>query len=139
MGMGRFVIGAALSLLMASPVLAQSSSSSTTTSRPATMAPSGSSTSNTAPASRTQQQSSLIDINSASATELDSLPGIGSARASAIIAGRPYKGKDELAQRKIVPQNVYDGIKDKIVARQNSSSSATGSSTPPASTTTKTK
>ena len=60
----------------------------------------------------------LIDINRASAKDLDALPGIGEARSKAIIAGRPYKAKDELTKRKIIPQNVYDGIKDKIIAHQ---------------------
>jgi DNA uptake protein ComE-like DNA-binding protein len=62
----------------------------------------------------------LIDINSATKAELDALPGIGSARADAIIKGRPYKGKDELTQKSIIPQGVYDGIKDKIIAKQKS-------------------
>ena len=60
----------------------------------------------------------LIDINSASEKELDALPGIGEARAKAIVKNRPYKGKDELVQKKIIPQGVYDGIKDKIIAKQ---------------------
>ncbi len=60
----------------------------------------------------------LIDINRASAADLDALPGIGAARSQAIIAGRPYKAKDELTRRKIIPQNVYDAIKDKIIAHQ---------------------
>jgi len=136
MGVGRYVVAAALSLLLATPVLAQSSSSGSAN-RPATAAPSAATKS---PATaNTQQQGSLIDINSASAKELDALPGIGTARANAIIANRPYKGKDDLAQRKIVPQSVYDQIKDKIVARQTSSSTGSGSSTPPAGTATKTK
>jgi DNA uptake protein ComE-like DNA-binding protein len=67
------------------------------------------------------ETATLIDINSAPKTELVAkLPGIGEARADAIIKGRPYKGKDELVQKKIIPQNVYDGIKDKIIARQKS-------------------
>lgn len=61
----------------------------------------------------------LLDINSASKAELDALPGIGSVRADAIIKGRPYKGKDELLRKKVVPINVYEGIKDRIVARQS--------------------
>ena len=60
----------------------------------------------------------LMDINSASEKELDTLPGIGEARAKAIVKNRPYKGKDELVQKKIIPQSVYDGIKDKIIAKQ---------------------
>jgi DNA uptake protein ComE-like DNA-binding protein len=60
----------------------------------------------------------LVDINSASADDLDALPGIGKTRASAIIKGRPYKGKDDLLNRKILTPSVYNGIKDKIIAKQ---------------------
>ena len=61
----------------------------------------------------------LLDLNSASKAELDVLPGIGPVRAEAIIKGRPYRGKDELVQKKIIPQGVYDGIKDRVIARQS--------------------
>jgi len=60
----------------------------------------------------------LIDINSATKAELESLPGIAAARSEAIVKGRPYKGKDELVRRSILPQNVYDTIRDRIIAKQ---------------------
>jgi DNA uptake protein ComE-like DNA-binding protein len=65
-----------------------------------------------------QAKSAQIDINRATAEELKTLKGVGDARAEAIIKGRPYKRKDELVQRNILPQRVYDDIKDQIVARQ---------------------
>lgn len=61
----------------------------------------------------------LIDINSASKDERQTLTGIGPARADAIIKGRPYKGKDELHRKNIFPESVYEGIKDRVVARQS--------------------
>jgi DNA uptake protein ComE-like DNA-binding protein len=59
-----------------------------------------------------------LDINTASEKELSQLEGIGEARAKAIVKGRPYKGKDDLVKQKILPQAVYDKIKDAIVAKQ---------------------
>lgn len=59
-----------------------------------------------------------IDINSASAEQLQTLKGIGPAISQKIIAGRPYKGKDDLVKKKILSKSVYAGIKDKIVAKQ---------------------
>lgn len=66
----------------------------------------------------------LIDLNSASEKELATLPKIGEARAKAIIKGRPYHGKDELVEKKIISQDVYDGIKDRVIAKQKSGASA---------------
>lgn len=65
-----------------------------------------------------QAQADLIDINTATAAQLDAIKDIGPTRAAAIVKGRPYKRKDELVTRKILSQSVYDKIKDKIVAKQ---------------------
>jgi len=59
-----------------------------------------------------------MDINSASEAELATLPGIGEARAKAIVKGRPYKGKDDLVQKKVLSKSVYAKIKDDIIAKQ---------------------
>jgi DNA uptake protein ComE-like DNA-binding protein len=119
-------------LLGAGPALAQTPAPSTPTTRPAPApaaqaAPKAPEAPKAAapgasPAAQpgTAGKPALIDLNSASKAELETLSGIGAARSEAIIKGRPYRGKDELLSKKIVPSNVYEGIKDKVIARQKS-------------------
>ncbi|HEX2941482.1 MAG TPA: helix-hairpin-helix domain-containing protein [Rhodopila sp.] len=57
-----------------------------------------------------------VNINTATAAELDKLPGIGKARASAIIKHRPYKTTHELTSRHVIPSKTYNRIKADIVA-----------------------
>jgi len=112
---------AVLGSLIASPGFSQTTAPATgTQTKPpmSTVAPA-------APAAKpmpatTASVGKLIDINTAPKDELDKLPQIGEARADAIIKGRPYKAKSDLMDKKIIPENAYNAIKDRIIAHQKS-------------------
>jgi len=60
----------------------------------------------------------LININTASASELDALPGIGAVYSQRIVESRVTNGSfaslDDLVNRKIVPLATYNKIRDLI-------------------------
>ena len=86
--------------------------------KPAPAAPAPAAKADAKPAAAPEAKKEPMDINSATEKELATLAKIGDVRAKAIIKGRPYNGKDDLINKKIIPQDAYDAIKDVIVAKQ---------------------
>jgi radical SAM superfamily enzyme with C-terminal helix-hairpin-helix motif len=75
-------------------------------------------TSAAAPTATPTPKPKLVDINSASSTELKTLPGIGDAEAQRIIANRPYLTKSHLVAKKVLELGAYDALRGRIVAVQ---------------------
>lgn len=64
--------------------------------------------------SANSSEPALININSASLSDLDKLPGIGAVTAQKIIDNRLYSGIEELVTKKAVGRSVYEKIKGMV-------------------------
>lgn len=58
-----------------------------------------------------------VNLNSASRSQLMSLPGIDARSANRIISGRPYQDKTDLESRNIVSADEYQRIQDHVTVR----------------------
>lgn len=131
MTFARLLGGAAALALLASPVLAQTAQP-TTPARPAAPAPAAPAKPATpaaapaapakpaaaAPAAAAPQaQGQKVNLNTATAAELDGLPQIGDARSKAILEARAkgkFKDWNDFVSRNVIPKNAEDAIKDKV-------------------------
>jgi competence protein ComEA len=59
-----------------------------------------------------------IDINHATVAELMKVPGMTSSWAGRIVRFRPYRTKSDLLERGVLPSDVYDRIKDYVIAHR---------------------
>ena len=59
-----------------------------------------------------------IDINRASADELMKIPGMTPTWAARIVRFRPYRTKQDLVDQGVVTTQVYDRIKDYVIAHR---------------------
>ncbi len=60
-----------------------------------------------------------VDINHASLAELEKVPGMTPSWASRIIRFRPYRSKPDLLERGVVTSQVYERVKDYVIAHRN--------------------
>ena len=59
-----------------------------------------------------------VDINHASLQDLEKVPGLPASWAGRIVRFRPYRTKQDLLERGVVTGQVYDRIKDYVIAHQ---------------------
>jgi DNA uptake protein ComE-like DNA-binding protein len=64
-----------------------------------------------------RDQPSTLDLNSATETELQRLPGLSESNVRQVINGRPYRNTEELVTRGILSQTEYDRIQDRLGVR----------------------
>lgn len=118
MTMSRFAVCLAALALAAGPALAQTATQPTSPAKPtAPVTTPAAPTAKPASSAATQAQTKKVNINTASATELEQLKGIGEARSKKIIEERAkarFRNFDDLVKRSVLPSNVEADIKDHV-------------------------
>lgn len=67
-----------------------------------------------------ERRTALLDLNRATAPQLEALPGIGRVTAEAILAARerqPFASSDDLVARGLTSARVYEQVRDLVTAR----------------------
>jgi DNA uptake protein ComE-like DNA-binding protein len=59
-----------------------------------------------------------VDINHATVEELLKVPGMKPSWAGRIVRFRPYRSKQDLVEHGVLPSDVYDRIKDYVIAHR---------------------
>ncbi len=114
--MNRFALSlVALGALLAGPAFAQMAASPAAPGRammPAT-SPAASSPM-TKPARAPAAAMAPVNVNTATAAQLDAIPQIGPKRAQKIIANRPYTVPSDLVTKKALSQGIFDKVKANV-------------------------
>jgi competence protein ComEA len=73
----------------------------------------------TAAKQQTPPPEARVDINHATVSELMQVPGMTQTWAARIVRFRPYRTKQDLVDKGVVTSQVYDRIKDYVIAHRD--------------------
>lgn len=111
---------ATLGLLSVSALGAQTTAPAPTSKASAQQPAAKPASSTVKPAAAAHKKMDLLDLNTATREQLVALPGIGETYADAIIKARPFKSKDELVSKKVIPATTYKKVRTHVIAKHQS-------------------
>ena len=101
--------------LIAALVLCSASSTAAEQARPSTKpAGTGQTTTGSTKTAAPTKKPKLVEINSATAAQLKTVPGIGDAEAERIIKNRPYMTRSHLVTKNVLSYEAYLAVKDRL-------------------------